>query len=87
MDDFFDDLRDLDDDSSGGGGELEFNFDPDEGAVTGHVIGEEDFGDTGSSMDFLGMSAGERAFLSMMLFFNVVVLGFGLLIATGRISV
>lgn len=34
---------------------------------------------------FLGMTAGERAFLSVMLFLCVSVLGLGLLIATGRI--
>lgn len=34
---------------------------------------------------FLGMTAGERAFLSVMLFLCVSVLGIGLLIATGRI--
>lgn len=34
---------------------------------------------------FLGMTAGERAFLSVMLFLCVAVLGVGLLIATGRI--
>jgi hypothetical protein len=36
---------------------------------------------------FLGMTAGERAFLSVMLFLNVLVLGAGLLIATGRIVI
>jgi len=34
---------------------------------------------------FLGMKASERAFLSLMIFLNVAVLGVGLLIATGRI--
>lgn len=34
---------------------------------------------------FLGMSAGERAFLSVILFFIVLVMGAALLIATGRI--
>jgi len=90
MDDLFDDLRDLDDDpSSGGGDEFDFDLDSDDGMAVGHVIGEEDeLGGTGSSdMELLGMSAGERAFLSMMLFFNVLVLGIGLLIATGRIAV
>jgi len=34
-----------------------------------------------------GMSAGERAFLSVVLFFNVLILGAGLLIATGRVLI
>lgn len=35
---------------------------------------------------FLGMTAGERAFLSVMLFLNVLVLGVAVLVATGRIG-
>jgi hypothetical protein len=35
---------------------------------------------------FLGMTAGQRAFLSMVLFLNVLILGAGLLIVTGRVA-
>ncbi|MCU0512426.1 MAG: hypothetical protein MUE40_07630 [Anaerolineae bacterium] len=35
---------------------------------------------------FLGMTAGERAFLSVILFFNVLILGAALLVATGRVQ-
>jgi hypothetical protein len=35
---------------------------------------------------FLGMSAGERAFLSVILFFNVLILGAALLFVTGRLQ-
>ncbi|MCA9886239.1 MAG: hypothetical protein KC708_24875, partial [Anaerolineae bacterium] len=35
---------------------------------------------------FLGMTAGQRAFLSIMLFFNVLIIGLGLLIVTNRID-
>lgn len=34
---------------------------------------------------FLGMTAGERAFLSVVVFLNVLILGAAILIATGRI--
>lgn len=33
-----------------------------------------------------GMSAGERAFLSVVLFFNVLIMGAALLIVTGRVQ-
>lgn len=35
---------------------------------------------------FLGMSAGERAFLSVILFFNVLIMGAALLFITGRLQ-
>ncbi len=35
---------------------------------------------------FLGMSAGERAFLSVVLFFNILILGAALLLITGRLQ-
>ena len=35
---------------------------------------------------FLGMTAAQRAFLSIMLFFNVLIIGLGLLIVTNRID-
>ncbi|HEX2620443.1 MAG TPA: hypothetical protein VHL11_09855 [Phototrophicaceae bacterium] len=35
---------------------------------------------------FLGMTAVERMFISIFLFLNVCVIGFGLLLATGRIQ-
>jgi hypothetical protein len=85
MSDFRDELFDDDDDGS-------FDFDAGSGQSSrrvGQVIGEEDdFADTGGSGDgrILGMNAGERAFISVMLFLNVVVLGFGLLMATGRMT-
>jgi hypothetical protein len=84
--DFRDELLD-DDDESGLG-----NFDLDDGEIPvrlGRVIGEEDdFSATGGSGDgrILGMTAAERAFLSAMIFLNVVVLGIGALMATGRIG-
>ncbi len=34
---------------------------------------------------FLGMTAVERMFISIFLFLNVLILGLGLLLATGRI--
>ncbi len=38
------------------------------------------------SKGFLGMSAGERAFLSVVFFFNVLLLGALLLLITNRIG-
>lgn len=38
-----------------------------------------------SRRTFLGMTAVERMFLAIFLFLNVIVLGLGFLIATGRI--
>jgi hypothetical protein len=82
--DFRDELLDDDDDDFGG-------FDSDDGIPVqlGRVIGDDDddFADMGSSGDgrILGMTAVERAFISAMLFLNVLVLGIGALMATGRI--
>ncbi len=36
---------------------------------------------------FLGMTAGERAFLSMMIFFIVLIFGAAILAVTGRIAI
>lgn len=35
---------------------------------------------------FLGLTAPQRAFLAFMIFLNVLVLGVGLLVATGRLA-
>jgi len=42
--------------------------------------------DSGEQSRFLGMTAGERAFLSVMMFLNVLILGVAVLVATGRIG-
>ena len=81
------DLRDelYDDDDNDFG---DFDSDDDLPVQLGRVIGEDDdFASTGSRGDgrILGMTAAERAFLSAMVFLNVLVLGVGLLMATGRI--
>jgi hypothetical protein len=92
MSDFRDELFDDDDDFGLDDDDGSFDFDAGSGQSSrrvGQVIGEEDdFADTGGSGDgrILGMNAGERAFISVMLFLNVVVLGFGLLMATGRMT-
>ena len=89
-DELFDDDDDLGFDDDG------FDF-GDEGELpdgVGQVIGGDDefsdFDDTGSGGGgdgrFLGMTSGERAFLSVMFFLNVVVLCVAALMATGRIS-
>lgn len=36
---------------------------------------------------FLGLTAGERAFLAVVMFFNVLIIGIGLLIVTGRLVI
>jgi hypothetical protein len=41
---------------------------------------------SGPKQPFLGMSARERMFLAIMFFFNVLILGIGLLLATGRLG-
>jgi hypothetical protein len=79
MDDF-DDLRSLTDDESAAGLDVDDEFE-------GMAIDEDgDFASTESSGPFLGMNARERMVLSIMLFGNVVVLGIGLLMATGRMG-
>lgn len=78
--DIFDDLRG--DDSSSSGDEFDFEFTGEEIPV-GRVIGEDEPVDDGR---LFGMTASERAFISAMIFFNVLVLGIGLLLATGRIG-
>jgi len=93
-----DDLRDFDDDASGGD---EFDFEDELPANLQEAIGDDfdEFADTGGDDESFGellgqawnevvssMSPGERAFISAMIFFNVLVLGLGLLLATGRIG-
>jgi hypothetical protein len=66
--------------------EVDFEEQAGKGALpAGIVIEDEPVAQ--SDGKFLGMTAGERAFLSVMLFLNVLVLGAGLLIATGRIVI
>ena len=88
MTDFRDELFDDDDDFGLDDNDGGFNFDTGDGQAPvrmGRVIGDDDdFSGTGGDGRFLGMTAGERAFISVMLFLNVVVLGIGLLMATGR---
>lgn len=38
------------------------------------------------SRPFLGMTPGQRAFLSVIVFLNVLILGTGLLFVTGRLA-
>lgn len=93
--DFRDELFDDEDDEFGEFNDGEFDFDTEDGELPvqlGQLIGGEDddfddFDETGVSGDgrILGMNAGERAFLSVMVFLNVAVLGIGALMATGRL--
>lgn len=91
--DFRDELFADDDDDFGLDAEeagFDFGADGELPAQAGQVIGaEDDFANTSGGGDgrFLGMSAGERAFLSVMLFLNVVVLCVAALMATGRLSI
>lgn len=78
-----DDFRFNDDDS---GDEFDDLFGGN-AAPRGREIGASSTGNSAANAKFLGMSAGERAFLSAMLFFNVLVLGILLLIVTGRIAI
>lgn len=39
-----------------------------------------------STGKIFGLSAGQRAFLAVMLFFNVVIIGLLLMVVTGRMS-
>ena len=85
MDDF-DDLRNLNDDDRSSG-RMAFDDLSADDEFEGLAIDEEgDFASTTSSGPFLGMSARERMVLSVMLFGNVLVLGIGLLMATGRMG-
>ena len=92
MSDLRDELFDDDDDFGLDDDDGSFDFEASSGQSArrvGQVIGDDDdFADTGGSGDgrILGMNAGERAFISVMLFLNVVVLGVGLLMATGRMT-
>ena len=89
MSDFRDELFD-DDDDFGLDDDGGFDFDAGAGQSPvrmGQVIGDDDdFSGTGGDGRFLGMNAGERAFLSVMIFLNVAVLGIGLLMASGRMT-
>lgn len=78
-----DELRNLDDD--GGSGRISFDDISDDDDFEGMAIDEEGAAAQPSG-PFLGMSAQERMFLSIMLFGNVLVLGIGLLLATGRLG-
>ena len=71
-----DDLRSIVDDDD----KQEFSFDD-----LGMEIAAD--GERAEAKDpkFLGLTAGERAFLSVVLFLNVLVIGVGLLVVTGRI--
>lgn len=66
----------------------DYGFDDEESGDDGFPI---DFDNPDNELDaqaekrFLGMTAGERAFLSVMFFLNVLVLGAAVLVATGRI--
>lgn len=54
-----------------------FNFD--------ELISEQEEASTAKDGKFLGMTAGERAFLSVMVFLVVLVFGIAILAVTGRI--
>jgi hypothetical protein len=85
MDDF-DDLRNLTEDDRSSG-RISFDELSADDEFEGMAIDDgSDFDSTSSSGPFLGMSARERMFLSIMLFGNVLVLGIGLLLATGRMG-
>lgn len=58
----------------------EFGFEDDFGAA----IDDSPSGG-GGRRRFMGMTAVERMFLSIFLFLNVLVIGFALLLATGRL--
>lgn len=80
----FDDLRSLTNEKKGNNQQqMSFDdFDDDDDAFEiGREIESNNLGDG----RVLGMTAGERAFLSVIVFLNVVVLGVGLLLATGRL--
>lgn len=77
-----DDLRNLDDESSSG--RMSFDDIAADDDFEGMAIDEE--GEAAASGPFLGMTAQERMFLSIMLFGNIVVLGIAMLLATGRIG-
>jgi hypothetical protein len=85
MDDF-DDLRNLNDDDRSSGRMAFDDLSADDEFEGMAIEDESDFASTASSGPFLGMSARERMVLSIMLFGNVVVLGIGLLMATGRMG-
>lgn len=53
--------------------------------ASGQVIGGQSASSSRSGK-FLGMTAGERALVSVLLFFAVLILGIALLLATGRIA-
>ncbi len=71
-----DDLRNLTlDDDYPAEGDLPFELGPELGQAQ-----------PTTNQKFLGMTAAQRAFLALMLFLNVVVIGLGLLVVTGRFA-
>jgi hypothetical protein len=70
MQDDLDALRRFDED--------ELDFDDDAGYLNDVPVRDE--------KRFLGMTAIERMFISIFIFLNIVVIGIGLLLATGRIQ-
>jgi hypothetical protein len=59
--------------------------DDDEAMPASTIIGEDDDPVAVSDGRFLGMTAGERAMLSVLLFLASLLLGAGVLIVTGRV--
>jgi len=76
-----DDLRNnLDDDFDGEEEQPDIPIDFDE------IEAQQAAAKQGPPPKFLGMTAGERAFLSMMFFFIVLIFGAAVLAVTGRIA-
>lgn len=73
-------------------------FGNDEEAVSGYddifggdeasdaVIGSRGASASSGGGKFLGMTAGERALLSVLIFFSVLIVGIAILLITGRIA-
>ena len=74
----YDDLRQTVDD--------EFDFEDDLEADEDFPVAFEASEGNAPQNRLLGMTPGERAFLSIMLFLNVLVLGAALLVVTGRLQ-
>jgi hypothetical protein len=84
MDDF-DDLRNLGEDDRSSG-RISFDELSADDEFEGMAIDDGSGSASASSGPFLGMNARERMVLAVMLFANVLVLGIGILIATGRMG-
>lgn len=85
MDDF-DDLRNLTEDDRSSG-RISFDELSDADQFEGMAIDDgSEAAARASRGPFLGMSARERMVLAIMLFGNVLVLGIGLLMVTGRLG-